>query len=87
MEHLPEFIENCQYGKQIDEFLDIKKTGKNVPRPQNLFFGHLKVQNVQKVDFFENVRSEAMYAIVFYVFFKNMPYVTFGGGVTFACFS
>ena len=31
VEHLPEFIENCKYGKQIDDFLDIQKCHK---RPQ-----------------------------------------------------
>ena len=64
-----------------------QKTSKNVTGPQNTCFGHLKVQKVQQVYFFDNVRNAAMYAIVFDVFFKNMPYVTFDGRVTFACFS
>ena len=40
------------------------------PQAQKPIFGHLKVQKVQKVDFFENVRNAAMYAIVFYFFQK-----------------
>ena len=45
-----------------------------------------KSSKSSKSDFFENVRNAAMYAIVFLSFFKNMPYVTFGGRVRFACF-
>ena len=68
VEHLPEFIENCQYGKQIDEFLGIKKHAKT-PQASKPIFGHHQVQK-NKSDFFENVRDAAMYAIVFY-FFQN----------------
>ncbi len=64
-----------------------QETCKNVTGPQNTFLGHLKVQKVQKVDFFENVRNEAMLAIVFYFFSKNMLYVTFDGRVSFELFS
>ena len=64
-----------------------KKRPKNVPGPQNRFFGHLKIQKVQTVDFFDNVRNAAMYAIVFLLFFKKVQYVTFDGPVRFACFS
>ena len=69
MEHLPEFIENCPYGKQIDEFLDSQNMQKRPHAPKPIF-GHPKVEKVQKVDFFENVRNAAMYAIVFYFFSK-----------------
>ena len=39
VEHLPEFIENCQYGKQFDEFLDIQKHAKTSPGPKTDFLG------------------------------------------------
>ena len=64
-----------------------KKRPKTSPGPKTVFLGHLKVQKVQKVFLFDNVRNAAMYAIVFYFFFKKVPYVTFDGPVRFACFS
>ena len=63
MEHFP-------YGKQIGEILDIKNMQKRHRAPKQIF-GHLKVQKVQKVDFFEYVRNEAMLVIVFYFFPKH----------------
>ena len=39
VEHLPEFIENFQYGKQIDEFLDIKNMQKRPQAPKPIFLG------------------------------------------------
>ena len=79
------FIENGQYGKHIGKILGFKNMQKRPQAPKPIF-GHLKFQKVQKVVFFENVRNAAMYTIVFY-FFQNLPYVTFGGRVTFAGFS
>ena len=39
VEHRREFIENCQYGKQIDEFLDIKNCQKRPQAPKPIFLG------------------------------------------------
>ena len=39
MEHLPEFIENCQYGKQIDDFLDIQNMQKRPQAKKPIFLG------------------------------------------------
>ena len=39
MEHRREFIENCQYGKQIDEFLDIQNLQKRPQAPKPIFLG------------------------------------------------
>ena len=61
MEHLPEFMEHFPYGKQIGESLDIKNMQKPPQAPQHIF-GHLEVQ---KVDFVDYVRSEAMLVLVF----------------------
>ena len=38
VEHLPEFIEYCQYGEQINEFLN-KKMAKTSPGPKTDFLG------------------------------------------------
>ena len=39
MEHRREFIENLQYGKQIDDFLDMKDMQKNPQAPKPIFLG------------------------------------------------
>ena len=39
VEHLREFIEHSPYGKQIDEFLDIKKKQKRPPAQKPIFLG------------------------------------------------
>ena len=39
MEHLPEFIENCQYGKHIDEFVDLENMHKRPQAPKPIFLG------------------------------------------------
>ena len=39
MEHRREFIENLQYGKQIDEFLDLKNKQKRPQAPKPIFLG------------------------------------------------
>ena len=69
-EYRREFVEHFPHGKQIGEILDLKNMQKR-HRAQNTFSGPLKVEKVQKVVFFENVRNEAMLAIVFYFFPKH----------------
>ena len=57
-----EFIEHLQNGKQIGKLLDMPKR----PQAQKHIcwvFGHLKVQ---KVDFVDYVRNEAMLVLVFF---------------------
>ncbi len=70
VEHQREFIENSQYGKQIGKFLDQKNTQKRPQAPKPIFLG-LEYEKVQKVDFFEYVRNEAMLVLVFYFFSKT----------------
>ncbi len=59
VEHQSKFIENSQYGKQIGKFLDQKNTQKRPQAPKPIFLG-LEYEKVQKVDFFDYVRNEAM---------------------------
>ena len=69
MKHQREFIDNFQNCKQIGEILDIKNTQKRPQAPKPIFLG-LEYEKVQKVDFFEYVRNEAMLVLVFYFFSK-----------------
>ena len=59
VEHQREFVEHFPYGKQIGKILDIKNTQKRPQAPKPIFLG-LEYEKVQKVDFFEYVRNEAM---------------------------
>ncbi len=70
VEHQREFVEHFQYGKQIGKLLDIKNTQKRPQAPKPIFLG-LEYEKVQKVDFFEYVRNEAMLVLVFYFFSKT----------------
>ena len=54
MEHLPEFIEHCQYGKQIDDFLDIKKCRKRPQARKPIFLGLGSGKYENMVPFFQN---------------------------------
>ena len=72
------FLEICEKVSKVSN-LDLF-----VPRPQNTFFGHLKVQ---KVVFFGQCAQRSNVGVSFLFFFQNMLYVTFGGRVSFACFS
>ena len=38
-EYQSKLIENCQYGKQIDDFLDMPKRPKTSPGPKHIFWG------------------------------------------------
>ena len=38
MEHRREFIENLQYGKQIDDLLDLKNMQKRPQAPKPIFW-------------------------------------------------
>ena len=53
MEHLPEFIENCQYGKQIDDFLDKKNMQKRPQAPKPIFLGLESEKSENQVPNFE----------------------------------
>ena len=59
VEHQREFVEHFPYGKKIGKILDIKNTQKRPQAPKPIFLG-LEYDKVQKVDFFEYVRNEAM---------------------------
>ena len=62
MQHLPEFIENLQYGKQIDDFLDIQKCQKRpqARKPIFLGLGSGKSENmVPNFEIFENYIKDA----------------------------
>jgi hypothetical protein len=54
------FWEQIVFLEIGEKVRNLSKLAQNVPRPQNTFFGHLKIQKVQKVDFFDYVRNEAM---------------------------
>ena len=56
MEHRREFIENCQYCKQIGKFLDQQNTQKRPQAPKPIFLGldseksEYQVPNVEKFE-------------------------------------
>ena len=64
MEDQREFVEHLQIGKQIGKLLDMPKG----PQAQKHMFCDLKVQ---KDDFVDYVRNEAMLVLVFYYFFET----------------
>ena len=86
MENLPEFIENCPDGKQIDELLDIKNMQKRPQAPKPIFWTS-KSSKSPKSGFFGKCAQRSNVCDSFLLFFKNMPYVTFDGRVRFSCFS
>ena len=56
MEHRREFIENCPYGKQIDDFLDQKNRQKRHRAPKPIFLGLESEKSeiwIPNFDFFE----------------------------------
>ena len=53
MEHRREFIDNLQYGKQIDEFLDIKRMQKRHRAQQPIFVGLKSKKSGNQVPYFE----------------------------------
>ena len=63
-------MEHLQIGKQIGELLDMPK-GPQAQKHMFWVFGHLKVQ---KVDFFDYVRNEAMLVLFCYLFQKSVSF-------------
>ena len=53
VEHRREFIDNCQYGKQIDEFLDIKNMQKRPQAQKPIFLGLESEKSGNQVPFFD----------------------------------
>ena len=56
MEHRREFIENCPYGKEIDDFFDITKCQKRPRAPKPTFLGlesEKSGNQVPNFDFFD----------------------------------
>ena len=62
-----EFVEHLQIGKQIGKLLDMPKG----PQAQKQFFCAFGHPKVQKVDFLDYVRNEAMLVLVFHSFSKT----------------
>ena len=54
MEHRREFIGNCPYGKQIDDFLDIKKCQKRPQARKPIFLGLESGKSGNQIVFFGN---------------------------------
>ena len=57
VEHLPEFIENCQYGKQIDDFLDTENCQKRPQAKKPIFLGLESEKSENQVPNFENFEN------------------------------
>ena len=57
MEHRREFIENLQYGKQTNDFLDIKNWQKHPQAPKPIFLGLESEKSENQVPNFENVEK------------------------------
>ena len=58
MEHRREFIENCPYCKQIDEFLDQRNMQKRPQAPKPIFLGLESEKSedmLQILEIFENI--------------------------------
>ena len=53
VEHQTTFIENCPYGKQIDDFLDIKKCQTRPRAPKPIFLGLESEKSENQVPIFE----------------------------------
>ena len=69
-EYRKEFVEHFPYGKQIGEILDLKNMQKRHRAPKHIFWSSKSSKSSKSV-FFDNVRNEAMLAIVFYFFSKT----------------
>ena len=62
VEHRREFIENCQYGKEIGEFLDHKNCQKR-PQAQKPIFLGLESENCDnQIPKFENIEKYLKFA-------------------------
>ena len=53
MEHRREFIENCQYGKQIGKILDLKNMQKRPQAPTPIFLGLESEKSGNRIPTFE----------------------------------
>ena len=62
MEHRREFIENLQYGKQIDDFLDINNDQKRPRAPKPILLG------------LESEKSENHIIFLFFLVVENIAY-------------
>ena len=62
VEHRREFIENLQYGKQIDDFLDIKNCQKRPQAPKPIFVGLESEKSGNLVPNFENFKKYLKFA-------------------------
>ena len=62
VEHRREFIENCEYGKRIDEFLDKQNMRKRPQARKPIFLGQESEKSgdlVPNVEFFEKHIKDA----------------------------
>ena len=57
MEHRREFIENCQYGKQIGKILDINKMQKRAQAPKPIFLGLESEKYENMIHFFDFLKN------------------------------
>ena len=62
MEHRREFIENCQYAKQIDDFLDLKNMQKRPQAPKPIFLGLESEKSGNHVSYFETFENYMKFA-------------------------
>ena len=58
VEHRREFIGNCQYGKQINDFLDIKNCQKRPRAPKHIFLGLESEKSENMVPYFESFEKD-----------------------------
>ena len=72
--------------KKFVIFWTCKNVKKRPQAPKHMFWAS-KSSKSPKSGFFGKCAQRSNVCDSFLLFFKNMPYVTFGGRVTFACFS
>ena len=76
VEHRREFMENCQYGKQIDEFLEQQNRQKRPQATKPILLGlkyeksENQISNFEKVKNLLNVRPEFL-CIIGHTLFKT----------------
>ena len=57
MEHRREFIEHCQYGKQIGKVWDLKNMKKRPQARKPMFLGLESEKSENKIPIFENFEN------------------------------
>ena len=62
VEHRREFIENCQYGNQIDDFLDMKNKQKRPRAPTPILLGLESEKSENQIPHFENFEKYLKFA-------------------------